>query len=96
MFRLVRNRKVENQPYLHAPNFFEDCYSSKNNPIMIQINFPLIIWCVILGSIILLAIFHNRIHRHHRHFSFGNVIDTCSEREEFYVPGDNLVDDEDD
>lgn len=63
---------------------------------MLHSNLPFIIWCLILVSIIILAIVRNVLHRHHRHLSFGNIIGTCSEREEFFVPGDNIVDDEDD
>lgn len=62
---------------------------------MIALNVPLVTWCVIAFAMIALIIVracqkNYNTSRHH-----GHLFEVGSEREEFFVPGDRLIKDDD-
>ena len=78
-------------------NGCEKCYIRNNFAVGIKnykiMETPLIIWSVIVGFFLIVVIAH---FIHAMFFSKRHYIQVGSEREEFFIPGDPLRDDEND
>lgn len=62
---------------------------------MIALNLPLVTWCVIAVAMATLVIVRICLHRHRHHHGHRPLIEFGSEREEFFVPGDRFVKNDD-
>lgn len=61
---------------------------------MITLNVPLITWCVIAFAMVALIIVRVSHKPHHSSMHHAHLFEIGSEREEFFIPGDRIVNDD--